>query len=64
MFEGRDPSCGIVNEANRAFIVERGPIRPLLDFPQSEHAGREFKFQKKWCEESQKTLRFASFVLL
>ena len=51
MFEGRDPSCEIVNEANRAFVVESGPIRPIIDFPQSEQAGRRFKFPKKWYEE-------------
>ena len=46
MFEGRDPSFEIVNEVNRAFVFEIGPIRPLIDFPQSEQAGRKFKFQK------------------
>ena len=51
MFEGRHPSREIVNEANRAFVVESGPVRPIIDFPQSEQAGRKFKFQKKWYEE-------------
>ena len=51
MFEGRDPSFEIVNEANRAFIVESGPIRPIINFTQSEQAGRKFKFQQKWYEE-------------
>ena len=51
MFEGRDPSYDIVKEANRAFVVETGLIRPLIDFPQSEQARRKFKFKKKWYEE-------------
>ena len=51
MFEGRDLSCEIVNEVNRAFVFETGPIRPLIDFLQSEQAGKKFKFQKKWYEE-------------
>ena len=51
MFEGRDPSCEIVNEANRAFFFETGLKRPLIDFPQSEQARRKFKFKKKWYEE-------------
>ena len=41
----------IVNEANRAFVFETGPIRPLIDFPQLEQAGRKFKFKKRWYEE-------------
>ena len=51
MFEGRDPACEVVNEANRAFIIESGPIQPVIDFPQSEQARRKFKFQKKWYGE-------------
>lgn len=51
MFEGRDPSSVIVCEANRAFVVESGPIRPNIDFPTSEISGRKFKFQKKWYDE-------------
>ena len=51
MFEGRDPSSEIVCEANRAFVVESGPIRPIIDFPTSEISGRKFKFQKKWYDE-------------
>ncbi len=51
IFEGRDPSCEIVNEANRVFVVKAGPLRPIIDFPQSEQAGREFQFQKKWYEK-------------
>ena len=51
MFEGKDPSCEIVNEANRAFFFETGPMRPLTDFPQSEQAWRKLEFQKKWYEE-------------
>ena len=70
MFEGRDPSFEIVNEVNRAFVVESGPMRPIINFPQSEQAGRKFKFQQKWYEEfnwleyilCQKMLRFASLA--
>jgi hypothetical protein len=51
MFEGRDPSSEIVCEANRTFVVESGPVRPISDFPQSEISGRKFKFQKKWYDE-------------
>jgi hypothetical protein len=51
MFEGRDPSSEIVCEANRAFVVESGPVKPILDFSTSEISGRKFKFQKKWYEE-------------
>ena len=51
MFEGRYPSYDIVKEANRAFVVETGLIRPLIDFPQLEQARRKFKFKKKWYEE-------------
>ena len=51
MFHGRDPSSEIVCEANRAFVVESGPIRPIIDFPASEMSGRKFKFQKKWYDQ-------------
>ena len=51
MFEGRDPSRKIVCEANRAFVVESGKIRPNIDFPTSEISGRKFKFQKRWYDE-------------
>ena len=51
MFEGRDPSSEILCEANRAFVVESGPIRPIIDFPTSEISGQKFKFQKKWYDE-------------
>ncbi|XP_028416040.1 zinc finger MYM-type protein 1-like [Dendronephthya gigantea] len=51
MFEGRDPSNENVCEANRAFILESGPVRPAIDFPPSPIGGRNFKFQKKWYEE-------------
>lgn len=47
MLEGRDPLCAVVNEANRAFIIDSGPIQPVIDFPQPEQARRKFKFQKK-----------------
>ena len=32
MFEGRDPSPEIVCEANRAFVVESGPIRSVIEW--------------------------------
>ena len=47
MFDGRDPSLEIVCEANRAFVVESGPIRPIIDFPTSKISGRKFKFFKR-----------------
>ena len=69
MFEGRDPSFEIVYRVNRAFVFEIGPIRPLIDFPQSEQAGRKFKFQKNGTKnsiclniQSPKTLPFALFA--
>ena len=51
MFEGRGPSSEIVCEANRAFVVESGSIRPNIDFPTWEISGRKFKFQKRWYDE-------------
>ena len=51
MFDGRDSSSEIVCGANRAFVIESGPIRPIIDFPTSEMSGRKFKFQKKWYDE-------------
>ena len=52
MFEGRDPSCEIVNEVNRAFVFETGPIRPLIDFLQSEQAGKSLSFKKSGTKNS------------
>ena len=58
-----------MNEVNRAFVFEIGSIRPLIDFPQSEQAGRKFNFQKNGTKnsiclniQSPKTLPFPLFA--
>ncbi|CAB4043130.1 Hypothetical predicted protein [Paramuricea clavata] len=49
--EARDPFTEIVNEANRALIVNNlGPIRPLIEFPVSTSGKRTFKFQSRWYD--------------
>lgn len=51
MFQNRDPAKEIVNESNRPFAVESGPVQPVLDYPKSVIGGRNFRFQQKWYEE-------------
>lgn len=49
--EVRDPSTEIINEANRALVVkELGPIRPVIEFPESTQGKRNFKFQARWYD--------------
>lgn len=49
--EMRDPFTEVVNEANRALIVNNlGPIRPLIEFPVSTSGKRTFKFQSRWYD--------------
>ena len=59
----------IINEANRAFVVQSGPIQPVINFKQSAIGKKLFKFQKKWYEEYKwleysvsKMLHFASIA--
>ena len=49
--EGRDLTTDVVSEANRAFIVSSGPIRPIIDFPKSTIGSRDYKFQSRWYDE-------------
>ena len=42
----------IINEVNRAFVVQSGPIQPVINFKQSEIGKKLVKFQKKWYEEN------------
>ena len=44
----RDPAAKIVNESSRAFVVNTGPIRPIMEFPRSVIGKHEFKFQFRW----------------
>jgi hypothetical protein len=46
-----DPSLDVVNESNRAFIVNSGPIKPIIDFPKSTIGNRDCKFQSRWYDE-------------
>ncbi len=49
--EMRDLFTEIVNEANRALIVNNlGPVRPLIEFPVSTSGKRTFKFQSRWYD--------------
>ena len=41
----------IIKEANRAFVVQSGPIHTVINFKQSAIGKKLFKFQKKWYEE-------------
>eukprot|EP00794_Sanderia_malayensis_P011449 gene11449-12645_t len=43
MAECRDPSMEITNEANRALVVQSGPIQPVINFKQSEIGKKLFK---------------------
>ena len=49
--EVHDPSLDVVNESNRAFIVNSGPIKPIIDFPKSTIGNRDYKFQSRWYDE-------------
>ena len=51
MAEGRDPSREIINEANRAQLLDLGPVQPILNFKQSEIGKKLFRFQSKWYTE-------------
>ena len=33
---GRNPAFEKVNDDNRAFLIQCGPIRPSIDFPQTD----------------------------
>ena len=59
----------IINEANRAFVVQSGPIQPVINFKQSAIGKKLFKFQKKWSKNTngwnilfRKMLHFASIA--
>ena len=49
--EVRDPFTEVVNEVNRALIVNNlRLIRPLIEFPVSTSRTRTFKFQSRWYD--------------
>ena len=47
----RDPSAEIVTESSRAFVVNAGPVRPIIEYPRSVIGKREYKFQSRWYDE-------------
>ena len=47
----RDPAFEKVNDNNRAFLIQRGPIWPLIDFPQTDQGRKKYRFSKNWYNE-------------
>ena len=47
----RDPAFEKVNDDNRAFLIQCGPIRPLIDFPQTDQGRKKYRFFKNWYNE-------------
>ena len=42
----RDPAFEKVNDDNRAFLIQCGPIRPSIDFPQTDQGQKSTDFLK------------------
>ena len=47
----RDPAFEKVNDDNRAFLIQCGPIRPSIDFPQTDQGRKKYRFSKNWYNE-------------
>ena len=47
----RDPAFEKVNDDNRAFLIQCGPILPSIDFPQTDHGRKKYRFSKNWYNE-------------
>ena len=47
----RDPAFEKVNDDNRAFLIQCGPIRPSTDFPQTDQGRKKYRFSKNWYNE-------------
>ena len=47
----RDPAFEKVNDDNRAFLIQCGPIRPSIDSPQTDQGRKKYRFSKNWYNE-------------
>ena len=54
----RDPAFEKVNDDNRAFLIRCGPIRPSIDFPQTDQDRKKYRFSKNWYNELSKDAAF------
>ena len=49
--QDRDPAFEKVNDDNRAFLIQCGPIRPSIDFPKTDQGRKKYRFSKNWYNE-------------
>ena len=42
----RDPAFEKINDDNRAFLIQCGPIRPSINFPQTDQGRKKYRFSK------------------
>ncbi len=49
--DSHDPSVEVVNESTRQYVINAGPIKPIIDFLRSSIGQREFWFQSRWFDE-------------
>ena len=47
----RDPTFKKVNDDNRAFLIQCGPIRRSIDLPQTDQGRKKYRFSKNWYNE-------------
>ena len=48
----RDPGIEPVSDSNRSFVLEAGPIRPVLtNYPTNFIGARLYRFQQNWYSE-------------
>ena len=49
--ESRNASPEVVHNAKRELEIKSGPVRPIVNFSQSEQAKKNYRFQKIWYEQ-------------